>query len=88
MGYWDRFLKYMRGGPEAIDGWPHPIPIEDFNEVIARTLGVALSENSLDFVPHVTTAGRPLASDAPDHGSRDAVLGTRPRYRRSPHGIS
>ena len=50
MGYRDRFLKYMRGGPEAIDGWPHPIPIEDFNKAIARTLGVALSERGFESV--------------------------------------
>ena len=42
MGYWDRFLKYMRGGPEAIDGWPDPLPIAEFNQAVARTLGSAL----------------------------------------------
>lgn len=47
-GYWDRFLKYMKGGPEAIDGWPHPIPIEDFNQAIARRLGVALVEKGFE----------------------------------------
>ena len=95
MGYWDRFRKYMRGGPEAIDGWPALIPVEEFNQGVARTLGSALAESgfepvaarrwvrssrapirdlvelqalkglsycpvwgfSLDFVPHVTTAG-------------------------------
>jgi hypothetical protein len=50
VGYWDRFLKYMRGGPDAIDGWPDPIPIEEFNHAIARTLGVALSENGFEAV--------------------------------------
>lgn len=48
MGYWDRFLKYMRGGPEAIDGWPDPIPIEEFNQAIARTLGSALSQKGFE----------------------------------------
>lgn len=47
-GYWDRFLNYIKGGPEAIDGWPDPIPIEDFNQAIARTLGVALSEHGFE----------------------------------------
>jgi hypothetical protein len=47
-GYWDRILKYLQGGPEAIDGWPEPIPIEDFNQAIARTLGVALSEHGFE----------------------------------------
>jgi hypothetical protein len=49
-GYWDRFLKYIKGGPEAIDGWPRPIPIEVFNQAIARTLGVALSEKGFETV--------------------------------------
>lgn len=95
MGYWDRILKYMRGGPDAIDGWPAPIPIEEFNQAVGRTLGSALASRgfdalgprrwvrsrrapirdlvelqalkgtsycpmwglSLDFVPHVTSAG-------------------------------
>jgi hypothetical protein len=42
-GHWDRFLKYMRGGPNAIDGWPDPIPIDKFNQAIGRTLGGALA---------------------------------------------
>jgi hypothetical protein len=50
MGYWDRFLKYRRGGPGAIDGWPAPIPIEEFNEVVARTLGSALVDNGFESV--------------------------------------
>ena len=50
MGYWDRFLKYMRGGPGAIDRWPDPIPIEQFNQALARTLGSALSENGFEAV--------------------------------------
>jgi hypothetical protein len=48
MGYWNRFLKYMRGGPAAIDGWPASIPVEEFNEAIHRTLGSALSENGFE----------------------------------------
>ena len=50
MGYWDRFQKYIRGGPEAIDGWPDPIPIEEFNLAVARTLGSALAENGFEAV--------------------------------------
>ena len=50
MGYWDRFLKYSRGGPEAIDGWPAPIPIDEFNAAVARTLGAALIENGFEAV--------------------------------------
>ena len=50
MGFWDRFLKYRRGGPEAIDGWPDPIPIEKFNQALARTLGSALSEIGFEAV--------------------------------------
>ena len=48
MGYWDRFRKYMQGGPEAIDGWPDPIPIEEFNQAVGRTLGAALAENGFE----------------------------------------
>ena len=50
MGYWDRFQKYMRGGPAAIDGWPASIPVEEFNEAIGKTLGLALSENGFELV--------------------------------------
>ena len=50
MGYWDRFQKYMRGGPEAIDGWPDQIPIEEFNQAVGRTLGSALAENGFEAV--------------------------------------
>lgn len=50
MGFWDRFLKYARGGPEAIDGWPDPIPIEKFNQALARTLGTALLGNGFEAV--------------------------------------
>ncbi len=41
-GYWDRFHKYMNGGPEAIDGWPPLIPAAEFNKAVAATLGAAL----------------------------------------------
>lgn len=50
MGFWDRFLNYTRGGPEAIDGWPAPIPIDEFNRALARTLGAALLENGFEAV--------------------------------------
>jgi hypothetical protein len=50
MGYWDRILKYMQGGPDAIDGWPAPIPIEEFNQALGRTLGSALSEKGFELV--------------------------------------
>ena len=50
MGHWDRFLKYMKGGPAAIDGWPAPIPIEEFNQGIGRTLGSALSDHGFELV--------------------------------------
>jgi len=48
MGYWERLQKYMRGGPEAIDGWPDQIPIDEFNRAVARTLGSALAENGFE----------------------------------------
>jgi hypothetical protein len=48
MGYWDRFQKYMQGGPEAIDGWPDQIPIDEFNQAVGRTLGSALAENGFE----------------------------------------
>ena len=48
MGYWDRLLKYMQGGPAAIDGWPAPIPIEEFNRALARTLGSALATHGFE----------------------------------------
>jgi hypothetical protein len=48
MGYWDRFQKYIQGGPEAIDGWPDQIPIEEFNLAVARTLGSALAEHGFE----------------------------------------
>jgi hypothetical protein len=50
MGYWDRFLKYMRGGPEAIDGWPAQIPVEELNQAMSRTLGSALGEHGFEHV--------------------------------------
>ena len=50
MGYWDRILKYARGGPEAIDGWPQPLPIAEFNAAIARTLGAALAGHAFEAV--------------------------------------
>jgi len=50
MGYWDRIQKYARGGPEAIDGWPEPLPIAEFNGVIARTLGAALADHGFEAV--------------------------------------
>lgn len=50
MGYWDRFQKYMQGGPEAIDGRPDPIPIEEFNQAVGRTLGSALAENGFEAI--------------------------------------
>jgi hypothetical protein len=50
MGYWDRLLKYMRGGPEAIDGWPDPLPIVEFNEAVARTMGSALEDHGFEAV--------------------------------------
>jgi hypothetical protein len=111
MGYWDRLLNYMRGGPEAIDGWPPPIPIEEFNQALDRTLGAALSNVgfervaprrwvrssrapirdllevqalkgmsycpkwglSLDFVPHVTTAGETKWHRTPKSARFDLV---------------
>jgi hypothetical protein len=48
MGYWDRILKYARGGPEAIDGWPEPRPIAEFNGAIAQTLGAALASHGFE----------------------------------------
>ena len=42
MGHWDRILKYIRGGPSAIDGWPDPIPAAELTETVERTLGAAL----------------------------------------------
>ena len=42
MGHWDRILKYIRGGPSAIDGWPDPIPAAELAETVERTLGAAL----------------------------------------------
>ena len=50
MGYWDRIHKYMQGGPEAIDGWPALIPVQEFNQALARTLGSALSASNFEAV--------------------------------------
>ena len=50
MGYWNRILKYIQGGPEAIEGWPDPIPVQEFNQALARTLGSALSESGFQAV--------------------------------------
>jgi len=50
MGHWDRILKYARGGPEAIDGWPDPVPIAEFNSAVAQTLGVALASHGFEAV--------------------------------------
>ena len=48
MGHRDRFLKYLKGGPGAIDGWPDPIPIEEFNQGVGRTLGSALAAHGFE----------------------------------------
>ena len=50
MGYWDRILKYIQGGPEAIDGWPDQIPIAEFNQAVATTLGSALALHGFEAV--------------------------------------
>jgi hypothetical protein len=50
MGYWDRILKYARGGPEAIDGWPEPLPIAEFKGAVAQTLGAALAVHGFEQV--------------------------------------
>jgi hypothetical protein len=48
--YFARTLKYMAGGPSAIDGWPDLIPGTEFNAAIAASLGAALEREGFQQV--------------------------------------
>lgn len=49
-GHWDRLLKYIRGGPQAIDGWPEQIPAVEFVAAVDVHLGSALGRSGFERV--------------------------------------